>query len=442
MALKGLLSTLTYKPFSYEEMLAPVLLATQAHQAQEEAYTDLLSNASSWEQTLSTDPNDPARKLYDSYMNDLKKASDSLLTNGLSPHSKKDLMKLKSRYKSDIGAIEKADTEYRNMLKAREGLLAKDNSIIFNTNYSGLSDFLNGMPADNQHISLKEITGTTAARAQAVSYSIYNKLIAEGKTPDQALTILATGNTPELKDIVNKELLISNAANRDTNTQNLITEAINTGIQSAANDIAQKEYISAKERESLNLQKNNNWLNTGQFRLSESRFKGELAKNGLKEVTKDGVTTIEIDESSPVWKKDSNGNIVGKIGAASSKTPTTTKTTKNKEYLRENPIKIPINNNGEIIQADKAELDKNYLITGSKVLNEDNIIDYISEEVIADIETEYGMPLEEVLKYYTIHWDGAPNKKKGNVFIKRKKGAVEVNSIENEFESEEPNEDA
>ena len=34
-----------FRPFSYQEMLAPVLMATQAHQAIEEAYSELDSQA-------------------------------------------------------------------------------------------------------------------------------------------------------------------------------------------------------------------------------------------------------------------------------------------------------------------------------------------------------------------------------------------------------------
>ena len=38
-----------FNPFSYQEMLAPVVQATQAHQGLEEAYGELASKASVWD---------------------------------------------------------------------------------------------------------------------------------------------------------------------------------------------------------------------------------------------------------------------------------------------------------------------------------------------------------------------------------------------------------
>lgn len=38
-----------FRPFSYQEMLQPVLMATQAHQALEDQYSELDTRSSIWE---------------------------------------------------------------------------------------------------------------------------------------------------------------------------------------------------------------------------------------------------------------------------------------------------------------------------------------------------------------------------------------------------------
>lgn len=424
MAVKGILSTVQYKPFSYEEMLAPVLAAEQAHQAQEEVYSNLLSEASTWENNLSTDPNDPARKLYDSYINDLKAATNALATKGLSSGARKDLIALKGRYKSDIGAIEKADTEYKNMLKAREALLAKDPSIRFDKNYTGISDFLNGKVADNSHISLDRVASSTAAKAQNVAYSIYNRMLSEGSSPEEAILAIASGNAPELEQIMEDEIKANNIIDRSPEIMEQAVGAISSGIQSAANSIAQKEYISAKEREALRLQKNNYQLNLNQFRLSESRFKGDLAKNGFKEVTKNGISTIEIDEDSPIWKKDKDGNIIGKIGTSEKSTPS-----KDKLYSEfKKPQRLDINIGGDpstFREADEEDLkDKGTLYTSSNISE-------LPEEVHKDLSSRYP-DLETFLKannvYVRPYSKGVVTKSHHYAVIIEAKPGVNINS--------------
>lgn len=49
MANYSLVINSQFKPFSYQEMLAPTLMATQAHQELENQYGELATKASVWE---------------------------------------------------------------------------------------------------------------------------------------------------------------------------------------------------------------------------------------------------------------------------------------------------------------------------------------------------------------------------------------------------------
>ena len=53
-----------FKPFSYQEMLAPVLAATQAHQAIEDAYGELADKANIWENMVDKQRDKYAYSLY------------------------------------------------------------------------------------------------------------------------------------------------------------------------------------------------------------------------------------------------------------------------------------------------------------------------------------------------------------------------------------------
>ena len=104
-----------FRPFSYQEMLAPVLMATQAHQAVEEAYSELDSQANAIG-SLASETNDPdTYARYKAYESALRTQADALAKNGLTPGSRQSLLDLRGRYAKDIVPIQNA-IERRRML--------------------------------------------------------------------------------------------------------------------------------------------------------------------------------------------------------------------------------------------------------------------------------------------------------------------------------------
>ena len=62
-----------FKPFSYQELLAPVLLATQAHQDVEEKYGELEAKANMYEKIANANPESKAASMYKKFSDDLRK---------------------------------------------------------------------------------------------------------------------------------------------------------------------------------------------------------------------------------------------------------------------------------------------------------------------------------------------------------------------------------
>ena len=104
-----------FKPYSYQEMLAPVLAATEAHNKLEEEYANLEVMAADVAGKLSNNPKDATlQNLYNQFNTKLQETSNALSTSGLSNTTRRDLARLKAQYAKDINPINDA---YKRMLE-------------------------------------------------------------------------------------------------------------------------------------------------------------------------------------------------------------------------------------------------------------------------------------------------------------------------------------
>ena len=83
MANYSLILDTKFKPFSYQEMLAPVAASTQAHQALEEEYNELAAKANVWDKMANEQTDSKAYKMYKAYADDLSARADDLMKYGL-----------------------------------------------------------------------------------------------------------------------------------------------------------------------------------------------------------------------------------------------------------------------------------------------------------------------------------------------------------------------
>lgn len=168
MANYNLVIDSTFKPFSYQEMLAPVMMAQQAHQAIEDEYTELSTKANIWDEMASEQSDPLAYQMYKKYSNDLSTQADLLASEGLNASSRKAMLDMKKRYSKEITPIEQAYARRKQLADEQRQAIAKDPTLMYQ-NYASrmsLDDFINNPEADyGASYSGKMLTSQVATAA-------------------------------------------------------------------------------------------------------------------------------------------------------------------------------------------------------------------------------------------------------------------------------------
>lgn len=151
-----------YTPFTFDEMLKPVLIYKDAYEKTEQDYEELLKNTSEWENTVRG--SSMAKEMYDSYYGELNAAMDSF-SKGMSAQNRKELLRLKRDYYKRIAPISKA----AEMVKERQALETKAGSdAIFVQDRFTIDDALQGVQVNNAYQSKSGITKETAALTDSI----------------------------------------------------------------------------------------------------------------------------------------------------------------------------------------------------------------------------------------------------------------------------------
>ena len=97
-----------FTPYTFDEMLKPLAMATQEYNAIEEGIAELGTKADLMRMYASEEPDSDWAKRYNDYAKELDKQASSLAKYGLSPASRKGLLDLKRAYSSSVSPIEEA----------------------------------------------------------------------------------------------------------------------------------------------------------------------------------------------------------------------------------------------------------------------------------------------------------------------------------------------
>lgn len=303
-----LTNTARFSPYSFDEMLKPLAMATQEQRAIEEGISELGTKADLMRMYANEEPNSDWAKKYNEYANDLDKQAESLAKHGLNPTSRQGLLNLKRAYSSSVSPIEEAAKARKEAYKYRDTIRAKDNTAMFKNNTLSLSDFMNGKEGDNTYISGKDVMARVASKAQIEGTNLFNSLLEKGYTSEAALQAVDNWSRSADNPIIAEELKAIGYENYSPEDQAKLMNSIGTGMYSAASEIAKGEYMTAYQRKNLKLAENKYNRQVAAEERAEKKFKADLAAKGLKE-TKDG--NIVFDENSPLVLKDANGNIIG-----------------------------------------------------------------------------------------------------------------------------------
>ena len=212
-----------FRPFSYQEMLAPVMMANEAHQKLEEAYSELDSQANAIG-SLANEANDPVTyQRYKAYESALRTQADALAKNGLTPGSRQSLLDLKGRYAKDITPIQNAITRRRELADEQRKALLQNPTLMFQrdmnlTNYdSSLDRFLENPAYDyGERYSGALLTQQVSQVAGNLAKELYNYgsgkridaytktfMQQHGFTRDQVLDAISNPNREQSQPVLN-----------------------------------------------------------------------------------------------------------------------------------------------------------------------------------------------------------------------------------------------
>ena len=161
----------SFKPFSYQEMLAPVLMATQAHQELENQYGELATKSNIWEEMANEQTDPYAYKMYKNYANNLKEQADKLAKEGLNASSRKDMLNMRARYAKEITPIEQAYAARQKQAEQQQQALLQDPTLMLSRKASttSLDDYIRNPQLAYDTYSGKLITAQAAQAASALA---------------------------------------------------------------------------------------------------------------------------------------------------------------------------------------------------------------------------------------------------------------------------------
>lgn len=177
MANYSLVINSQFKPFSYQEMLAPTLMATQAHQELENQYGELATKASVWEEMANEQTDPYAYKMYKTYANDLEEQAGQLAREGLNAASRRDMLNMRARYSKEITPIEQAYTARQEQAEEQQKALLQDPTLMLSRRAAttSLDDYIRNPQLAYEAYSGKLITAQAASAASALAKEMQEK---------------------------------------------------------------------------------------------------------------------------------------------------------------------------------------------------------------------------------------------------------------------------
>lgn len=158
-----------FKPFSYNEMLAPVQMANQEFYNVQEQLGQLDTQASVWEGLINKEVDPEAYDQYSAYSNALRNEANSLIQKGLTPASRRSLSKMRARYSSDIVPLEQAYSRRQALQDEQRKALLQNPSLIYDR--------------DASTIRLKELMDNPTLQPRSISGALLTQQVAQQVAP-------------------------------------------------------------------------------------------------------------------------------------------------------------------------------------------------------------------------------------------------------------------
>lgn len=222
-----------FKPFTYDDFMKPILLATQAHRELEDAYSTLSSDTEELEKMLDANRDKMSYATYQNYIKQVNALADELNQKGLTANSRRSAIKAKDDYHQKIVPIKAGYNRRAEAEKAQQAMLSQDPTRLYARRASELSvdDYVNDQTLD---VLSENYSGALLAKQvadQATQYVkwakkngqlrniglpyIYEQKITSGASPEEVFAAMREDPNalPFLQKVVNNVMESSGIAN-------------------------------------------------------------------------------------------------------------------------------------------------------------------------------------------------------------------------------------
>lgn len=332
-----------FRPFTYDEMVKPLMQYKEAYDKVEQDYSDLVTQTEAWKDIATQENSPEAYAMYKGYSDQLNSLADTFSKEGLKLGTRRSLLGMKRRYASDITPIAKASEAMNaaNELRVKAG----PDAIFEVSDYNSLDDFLHGKTANNKYQSREALTKKTAAMteaamAEAIKDPEFKKymgdqfwLITQHSGGSYEDLKAAIANNPQAQnrfaEIKQRVMQDAGIDRYDTAGQQAIEDAVNTGLYAGLDKPvrsfqANADHMTPAQKASIDLQRSQLALSAASSGMTKDS-KG----NWVYDPTKDpGVSRAGAKK----------GGTTGSGGSGSSSTERSNRI--------EKPIKVRATNNG------------------------------------------------------------------------------------------------
>lgn len=274
MASYSIVSNARFRPFSYDELVKPLVQYKEAYDKAEADYTNLAMQTEAWRDIANQENSPVAYKMYKTYSDDLSRMVDDF-SKGMTLSNRGALMGLKRRYASEITPIARASEAFDKAEAFRADIKAKNPNAVFEIDrYNSIDDFLGGRRPNNAYWDGDSTLKRVAAKAKALGRSLYSnptaKLFLNGQqyqisqlngiSPKELTQILLhpeninTEAGRQMRKIMEDELSSIDLSKYSLEGQSKINNIIATGMYAGLanptyNYVANGEYMSRAERD-------------------------------------------------------------------------------------------------------------------------------------------------------------------------------------------------
>ncbi len=236
-----------FRPFTYDEMVKPLIQYKEAYDKVEQDYSNLTAQTEMWKDIVNRTNSPEAYEMYQRYSNDLAAITEDF-SRGMNINNRRALIGMKRRYSQDIEPIARASEAMNaaNEFRAKAG----QDAIFEVGEYNSLDPFLHGQTANNKYQSREALIKKTAAITEATMAEVFKDPEFKKVMGDQLwmITQHTGGSYEELMEAMKVGMMdnpiaqnmfsqIRQKVARDSDIQNYgaagqqaIMEAIDTGL--------------------------------------------------------------------------------------------------------------------------------------------------------------------------------------------------------------------